>query len=45
LIEYVARLAVDGEDIKLRGKSGGVRAIKGRIMEINLMKHMIVVAE
>jgi predicted RNA-binding protein len=45
LMEEVVHIAVDGEDIKLTGILGDIRAIKGRIAEINLMKHTIVIAE
>jgi predicted RNA-binding protein len=43
LMEDVVHVEVDGEDIKLRGILGETRNAKGRIKEINLMKHTIVI--
>ncbi len=43
LMEEVVHIDVDGEDIKLTGILGETREIKGRIKEINLMKHTIVI--
>ena len=45
LMEEVVHVEVDGENIKLTGILGEIRAIKGRITEINLLKHTIVIAE
>jgi predicted RNA-binding protein len=45
VMEEAVQVVVDGEDIKLTGILGEIRAIKGRITEINLMKHTIVIAE
>ena len=43
LMEDVVHVEVDGEDIKLTGILGETRDTKGRIKEINLMKHTIVI--
>jgi predicted RNA-binding protein len=43
LMEEVVHVGVDGGDIKLTGIVGETREIKGRIKEINLMKHTIVI--
>ncbi|MBA7531092.1 hypothetical protein ES705_23303 [subsurface metagenome] len=43
LMEEVVHVEVDGEDIKLRGILGEIQHAKGRIREINLMKHTIVI--
>ncbi len=45
LMEEVVHVAVDGDDIKFRGILGEARSAKGRIKEINLMKHTIVIEE
>jgi len=45
LMEDVVHVEVDGEDIKLRGILGETQYAKGRIKEINLMKHTIVIEE
>ncbi len=43
LMEDVVYVEVDGEDIKLMGILGETQNAKGRIKEINLMKHTIVI--
>ncbi|MGB2728836.1 MAG: CooT family nickel-binding protein [Halobacteriota archaeon] len=43
LMEEVVHVEVDGDDIKLRGILGEIQHAKGRIREINLMKHTIVI--
>jgi len=43
LMEEVVHVDVDGEDIKLTGIFGETREIKGRIKEINLMKHTLLI--
>jgi len=43
LMEDVVHVEVDGEDIKLMGILGETQNAKGRIKEINLMKHTIVI--
>ena len=43
LMEDVVHVAVDGEDIKLTGILGERKETKGRIKEINLIKHTIVI--
>ncbi len=43
LMEDVVHVEVDGEDIKLRGILGETQHAKGRIKEINLMEHTIVI--
>ncbi|MBE0516175.1 MAG: CooT family nickel-binding protein [Methanophagales archaeon] len=43
LMEEVVHVEVDGEDITLTGILGERREIKGRIKEVNLMKHTIVI--
>lgn len=43
LMEEVVHVEVDGEDIKLMGILGEIQHAKGRIREINLMKHTIVI--
>ncbi len=42
-MEDVVLIAVDGEDIQLRGILGETQNIKGRIKEINLMSHTVVI--
>jgi len=43
LMEDVVRVDIDGEEIKLTGILGETQEAKGRIKEINLMKHTIVI--
>lgn len=43
LMEEAVHVAVDGEDIKLTGILGETKEVKGRIKEINLMEHTIVI--
>jgi predicted RNA-binding protein len=45
LMEDVVHVAVAGNDIKLRGILGETREAEGRITEINLLTHTIVIAE
>jgi predicted RNA-binding protein len=45
LMEEVVHVTVDGDDIKLRGILGETQSAKGRIKEIDLMKHTIVIEE
>ncbi len=42
LMEDVVHVEVNGEDIKFMGILGETQNAKGRIKEINLMKHTIV---
>ncbi len=42
LMEDVVHVEVNGEDIKFMGILGETQTAKGRIKEINLMKHTIV---
>jgi predicted RNA-binding protein len=43
VIEDVVQVDVDGEDIKLRGILGEVQNVTGRIKEIDLMNHTILI--
>ncbi|HID19714.1 MAG TPA: CooT family nickel-binding protein [Methanophagales archaeon] len=43
VIEDVVQVDVDGEDIKLMGILGEVQNVTGRIKEINLMNHTILI--
>ncbi|MBC8521022.1 MAG: CooT family nickel-binding protein [Candidatus Syntrophoarchaeum sp.] len=43
LMEDVVHVEVDGADIKLMGILGEIQHAKGRIKEINLVKHTIVI--
>lgn len=43
LMEDVVRVVVDGETIKVTGILGERKDVKGRITEINLLKHTIVI--
>ncbi len=43
LMEDVVHVEVNGEDIKFMGILGETQNAKGRIKEINLMKHIIVI--
>ncbi|MHC1599259.1 MAG: CooT family nickel-binding protein [Candidatus Methanospirareceae archaeon] len=43
LMEDVVHVDIDGEEIKLTGILGETQEAKGRIKEINLMKHTIVI--
>ena len=43
LMEDVVLVEVNGEDIKFTGILGETQNAKGRIKEINLMKHTIVI--
>jgi predicted RNA-binding protein len=43
LMEDVVHVEVNGEDIKFTGILGETQSAKGRIKEINLMKHIIVI--
>ena len=43
LMEDVVRVDIDGEEIKLTGILGETQATKGRIKEINLMTHTILI--
>ena len=43
LMEDVVLIAVDGEDITLRGILGETQNTKGRIKEINEMSHTVVI--
>jgi predicted RNA-binding protein len=43
LMEDVVQVAVDGETIKVTGILGETKDVKGRITEINLLKHTIVI--
>jgi predicted RNA-binding protein len=43
VIEDVVQVEVDGEDIKLRGILGEIQNVTGRIKEINLMNHIILI--
>jgi len=43
LMEDVVLIEIDGEDIKLRGILGETKNTKGRIKEINLMSHTVVI--
>jgi len=43
LMEDVATVEVSGEEIKLRGIFGETKNVTGRIKEINLMSHTIVI--
>ncbi len=45
LMEDVVRIAIDGEDILLMGILGETKDAKGRIKEINLMEHTVLIAE
>lgn len=45
VMDEVIHLVVEGEAIKLTGILGETRAVKGRIKEIDLMKHTIVIGE
>ena len=45
LMEEVVHVDIDGEEIKLTGILGETQETRGRITEINLMKHIIVIAE
>ena len=45
LMEDVVRIAVDNEQIQLTGILGETRKAKGRIKEIDLMAHTILIAE
>ncbi len=45
LLEDVVHIEVDGENIKVRGILGEIKYTKGRIKEINLMQHTIVIEE
>lgn len=44
-MEDVVRIAIDGEDILLMGILGETKDAKGRIKEINLMEHTVLIAE
>ena len=43
LMEDVVQVTVDGETIKVTGILGERKDVKGRITEINLLKHTIVI--
>jgi predicted RNA-binding protein len=43
LMEDVVCVDIDGDEIKLTGILGETRATKGRIREINLMTHTILI--
>ncbi|MHC1610859.1 MAG: CooT family nickel-binding protein [Candidatus Methanospirareceae archaeon] len=43
LMEDVARVEIEGEEIKLTGILGERETTKGRIREINLMNHTILI--
>ncbi len=43
LMEDVIRVEITGDDIKLTGIFGEVRHAKGRIKEIDLLKHTILI--
>ncbi len=43
LMEDVIRVEITGDDIKLMGILGEVRHAKGRIKEIDLLKHTILI--
>jgi len=45
LMDEVVHVDIDGEEIKLTGILGETQETRGRITEINLMKHIIVIAE
>ena len=45
LMEDVVHVTVAGDNIKLRGILGETREAHGRITEINLLKHTIIIAE
>ncbi len=45
LMEDVVHVDVDGGDLKLMGILGEIQNAKGRIREIDLMKHTIVIEE
>ncbi len=43
LMEDVVRVEITGDDVKLTGIFGEVRHAKGRIKEIDLLKHTILI--
>ncbi len=45
LMEDVVHVEVKGEDVKCTGILGETQSVKGRIKEINLMKHTIVIED
>jgi predicted RNA-binding protein len=45
LMEDVVYVEVTGEDITLRGILGDIQNAKGRIKEIDLMKHTVLIEE
>lgn len=45
LMEDVARVDIEGDHIKLTGILGETKETEGRITEINLMAHTIVIVE
>jgi len=45
LMEDVVHVEIDGETITFRGILGETKHAKGRLKEINLMKHTIILEE
>ncbi len=43
LMEDVAQVVVDGEDIELRGILGERRHVRGKIKEVDMLKHTILI--